>query len=230
MHLIKVGRLFAISDIHGCFKPFYELVVNTFKLTKSDQLILLGDYIDRGNQSKEVIDFIIDLKREGFNVTPLKGNHEAMLVDSYYNQDILPLWLMNYGMSTLESFGIYDIREIDSLYLEFFTKLDFYKIIGNVIFVHAGFDDSATDPFADECSMLWECRLSYQNPKLSDKTIIHGHRPKTISYVKKLIAEKSKVIPIDTGCVYVNQEGYGNLSALEINSMALYSVPGQNAL
>jgi Calcineurin-like phosphoesterase. len=57
-----MGRLFAISDIHGCFKPFYELIVNCIKLKKSDQLILLGDYIDRGDQSKEVIDFIIDLK------------------------------------------------------------------------------------------------------------------------------------------------------------------------
>jgi serine/threonine protein phosphatase 1 len=226
MNLIKVGRLFAISDIHGCYKPFYELVVNTIRLTKSDQLILLGDYIDRGNQSKEVIDFIIDLTREGFNVTSLTGNHEVMLVDSYYNQDIIPLWFMNNGMSTLESFGIQNIREIDSLYLEFFTKLDFYKIIGNVVFVHAGFDDSATDPFADKRGMIWECRLSYQNPVLSDKTIIHGHRPKTISYIKKLIAEKSKVIPIDTGCVYDNQDGYGKLSALEINSMTLYSVQG----
>jgi serine/threonine protein phosphatase 1 len=225
-----VGRLFAISDIHGCYRPFYELVVNSIRLTKSDQLILLGDYIDRGNQSKEVIDFIIDLTRDGFNVTSLAGNHEVMLVDSYYDRDLLPLWLMNSGMSTLESFGIQDIREIDSLYLEFFTKLDFYKIIGKVVFVHAGFDDSATDPFADKHGMIWECRLSYQNDMLSDKTIIHGHRPKTISYVKKLIAEKSKVIPIDTGCVYNNQDGYGNLTALEINSMVLYSVPGQNAL
>jgi serine/threonine protein phosphatase 1 len=60
---------------------------------------------------------------------------------------------------------------------------------------------------------------------LSGKTIIHGHRPKTISYVKKLIAEKSKVIPIDTGCVYEKQNGYGNLSALEVKSMTLFSVP-----
>jgi serine/threonine protein phosphatase 1 len=220
-----MGRLFAISDIHGCFKPFYELIVNTIKLTKSDQLILLGDYIDRGDQSKEVIDFIIDLTEEEFNVTPLAGNHEVMLTDSYYDPDVLPLWLMNSGMSTLESFGIQDIREIDNRYLEFFTTLDYYKIIGNMVFVHAGFDDFAINPFADKQSMIWECRLSYQNPKLSGKTIIHGHRPKTISYVKKLIGEKSKVIPIDTGCIYEKQIGYGNLSALEVNSMTLFSVP-----
>ena len=220
-----MDRIFAISDIHGCFKPFYELVVNTVILKKSDQLILLGDYIDRGNQSKEVIDFIMDLHKKGFNVTTLAGNHEVMLIDSYYDRDMMPLWILNNGMSTLESFGIQDIREIENRYLEFFKSLEYYKIIGNVVFVHAGFDDSATDPFADNQSMIWESRPSYLNPVLSDKTVIHGHRPKSISYVKKLIAEKSKVIPIDTGCVYGNQTGYGNLSALEVNSMILFSVP-----
>jgi serine/threonine protein phosphatase 1 len=222
---ILMGRLFAISDIHGCFKPFYELIFNTIKLTKSDHLILLGDYIDRGDQSKEVIDFIIDLHKEGFNISPLAGNHEMMLVDSYYDQHVLPLWLMNSGMSTLISFGIEDIREIDIRYLQFFATLEYYKIIGNVIFVHAGFDDNAINPFADKHGMVWECRLSYQNPVLSGKTIIHGHRPKTIPYIKKLISEKSKVIPVDTGCVYEKEIGYGNLSALEVNSMTLYSIP-----
>ncbi|HEY5470180.1 MAG TPA: metallophosphoesterase family protein [Bacteroidales bacterium] len=222
-----MNRLFAISDIHGCFKPFYELIVNTIKLTKSDQLILLGDYIDRGDQSKEVVDFILDLHKEGFNITPLAGNHEVMLIDSYYDPEMMPLWSMNSGMSTLESFGIQHIREIDNKYLEFFTRLEYYKIIDRVIFVHAGFDDFAVNPFEDKHGMIWECSLSYKNPALSGKTIIHGHRPKTISYVKKLIAKKSKVIPIDTGCVYEKQNGYGNLSALEVNSMTLYSVPNQ---
>jgi|SRR5450759_4689348 len=222
-----MNRLFAISDIHGCFKPFYELIVNTIKLTKSDQLILLGDYIDRGDQSKEVVDFILDLHKEGFNITPLAGNHEVMLIDSYYDPEMMPLWSMNSGMSTLESFGIQHIREIDNKYLEFFTSLEYYKIIDRVIFVHAGFDDFAVNPFEDKHGMIWECSLSYKNPALSGKTIIHGHRPKTISYVKKLIAKKSKVIPIDTGCVYEKQNGYGNLSALEVNSMTLFSVPNQ---
>lgn len=225
-----MGRLFAISDIHGCFKPFYELVVNTVKLKKSDQLILLGDYIDRGDQSKEVIDFIIELYEKGFNITALTGNHEVMLSDAYQDPDMLPLWLMNSGMSTLSSFGIQDIREIDNHYLDFFTNLEYYKTFGNFIFVHAGFDDYAINPFSDNYSMVWECRLSYDNPVLWGKTIIHGHRPKTISYVKKLISEKSKVIPIDTGCIYEKEQGYGNLSALEVNSMTLFSVPNQYAL
>jgi serine/threonine protein phosphatase 1 len=220
-----VKRLFAISDIHGCFKPFYELVVNIIKLTKHDNLILLGDYIDRGGQSKEVIDFIIDLKREGFQLTSLIGNHEVMLLNSYYNRNELLLWMMNSGLSTLESFGVQDIRDIDTRYLEFFTSLEYFKIITNLIFVHAGFNDLAADPFLDKDGMVWECALSYNNPMLSGKTIIHGHRPKRVSYVKALLSEKSTNISIDTGCVYKNEDGYGVLSALETNSMTLFSVP-----
>jgi serine/threonine protein phosphatase 1 len=218
-------RLFAISDIHGCFKAFHQLIVNTIKLSKSDRLILLGDYIDRGDKSKEVIDFIIDLRQEGFNVTPLAGNHEVMLIDSYYDPGMLPLWLMNGGMSTLTSFGINDIRELDDHYLEFFKSLDYYLILGNIVFVHAGFDDLADDPFLDEQSMVWECRLSYNHPALSGKTIIHGHRPKTVSYVKEIISERSLVIPVDTGCVYGKENGYGVLSALEVNNMTILSEP-----
>jgi serine/threonine protein phosphatase 1 len=220
-----MNRLFAISDIHGCFKPFYELIVNIVKLKKSDRLILLGDYIDRGERTKEVIDFIIDLSKEGFNIITLTGNHEVMLVDSYNDPDMMPLWLINNGMSTLKSFGIQDIREIDNHYMEFFTGLEYYKMIGNFIFVHAGFDDSSINPFLDKPAMVWECRVSYQNPMLAGKTIIHGHRPKTVSYIKRLISERSKVVPIDTGCVYEKEMGYGMLSALEVKSMTLFSVP-----
>jgi serine/threonine protein phosphatase 1 len=219
-----MNRLFAISDIHGCFKPFYELLVNVIKLKKTDQLILLGDYIDRGDQSKEVIDFIIDLQKSGFNITTLAGNHEVMLLDSYNNPEILPLWLMNSGMSTLVSFDIQNIKEIDIRYIEFFAALEYYKILGKLVFVHAGFDDYALNPFSEKHDMIWECRNLYQHPQLSGKIIIHGHRPKPVAYVNKLIKDKSMVIPIDTGCVYEKEMGYGSLSALEVINMTLHSV------
>ena len=218
-------RLFAISDIHGCYNTFYDLIVNKIKLKKSDKLILLGDYIDRGDQSREVLDFVLDLIKNKFNVTPLAGNHEFMLLSSYKNPDMLPLWLMNSGTSTLNSFGIKDIRELDIRYLHFIDNLEYYKVINNYIFVHAGFNDYAINPFLDKQSMIWECRPSYENPLLQGKTIIHGHRPITISYVNKLISEKSKVIPVDTGCIYESDLGYGNLSALEVISMTLFTVP-----
>lgn len=219
-----MSRLIAIGDIHGCFKPFYELVVNTIDLKKEDKLILLGDYIDRGTQSKEVVDFIIDLKEAGFDVTPLMGNHEAMLLEAYGDTGMLYQWYMNSGETTLQSIGIHDVRDLDETYLCFFSGLKYYESTGDFLFVHAGFNDLDADPFNDTYHMIWESRLSYKNPVLRGKTIIHGHRPKTLEYVKKQIRDKSPVIPIDTGCVYGREMDYGFLSALEINEMKLYSV------
>jgi len=220
-----MGKLYAISDIHGCFKTFSEMVVNGIKLKKSDRLILLGDYIDRGEQSKEVVDFILDLEKGGFDVTTLTGNHELMLTESYHDRNMLPLWLMNSGMTTLQSFGVDDVGDIEKKYIDFFLGLEYYKKIGDFIFVHAGFNDRAEDPFSDKFTMVWEAALSYSHPVFSGKTIIHGHRPKTLSHVKRLIDEKSNVIPVDTGCVYGREMGYGFLSALEVNTMKLISVP-----
>jgi serine/threonine protein phosphatase 1 len=219
-----MGRFFAISDIHGCFDTFYELLIRRIDLSRTDKLILLGDYIDRGDKSKEVVDLILDLKKKDFDIKPLSGNHEAMLVESYHNPEMLPLWYINSGMTTLQSFGIRDITDIDQKYIDFFMNLEYYALSGEFIFVHAGFNDFAPDPFSDLHSMIWECRMQYDNPVLAGKTIIHGHRPKTTDYVKKMIKENSKVIPVDTGCVYEKELGYGNLSALEINSMNLISV------
>lgn len=219
-----MGRFFAISDIHGCFDTFYELLIRRIDLSRTDRLILLGDYIDRGEKSKEVVDLILDLKEKGFDITTLSGNHEAMLVESYQNPEMLPLWYMNSGMTTLQSFGIHDIADIDKKYIDFFKNLKYYELSGDFIFVHAGFNDFAKDPFSDLHGMIWECKMQYDNPVLTGKTIIHGHRPKTIDYVKRMITENSKVIPIDTGCIYEKELGYGNLSALDINSMNLISV------
>jgi serine/threonine protein phosphatase 1 len=222
-----MGSLFAISDIHGCYNTFYELVVRTINLKKSDRLILLGDYIDRGNQIKEVIDFIIDLREKGFDIIILKGNHEAMLIDSITDQGMFNLWMMNSGLTTLESFGITNASQLEERYIDFFSSLKYYAVIGNLLFVHAGFNDFISDPFLDYEAMIWESNSSYSNPLLQGKRIIHGHRPKYVEYVRTLLKEKSNVIPIDTGCVYEKELGYGFLSALNVGKMELISVPRQ---
>jgi serine/threonine protein phosphatase 1 len=219
-----MGRLLAISDIHGCFDAFYHLITREIRLLKNDRLVLLGDYVDRGTQSKEVIDFIMDLMDKGFDIIPLTGNHEAMLLDSWKNFNMLPLWLLNDGLSTLDSFGIKEIDEMEKKYLDFFQSLKYYEETGSFLFVHAGFNDHAPDPFADKHGMIWECHPAYNNPMLANKTIIHGHRPKNVGFITSLLNENSKVIPIDTGSVYNKENGYGILSALDVGNMQLISI------
>ena len=122
-------RLFAIGDIHGCFDSLKRLIEETIQINHGDKVILLGDYIDRGTQSKEVVDYIIELQDKGFDVISLLGNHEAMLLDAYKNNDAVPPWIQNGGAETLKSFGINSPTNLQSKYIDFFKSLNpFYSI------------------------------------------------------------------------------------------------------
>ena len=217
-------RVFAIGDIHGCFSQFKEMVERHIRLTKTDKLVLLGDYIDRGRNSKKVIDYIIEMQQSGYDVIPLMGNHEAMLLDAIADPPGVTLWFVNGGTKTMQSFGIRRLNEFDPFYIDFFRKLEYYYEIENFLFVHAGFNDAIENPFSDKRAMLWNSSQSYQHPLLADKTIIHGHQTIKLSLLHECIDKKAQVINIDTGCVYAQHEDYGRLTAIEVNSLTTITI------
>ncbi len=217
-------RLFAIGDIHGCIDQLRELVESVIGIRKQDRIVFLGDYIDRGNKSREVVDYIMNLQHNGYAVIPLIGNHEWMLLEAYEKDDRLINWIFNGGSFTLESFGIIALKELSREYVDFFISLRYYYVFENYIFVHAGFNDNISDPFNDYYDMIWTRRESYSNPVFKDKIIIHGHTPVTLEICRKRIDKKNRVINIDTGCVYSDITGYGHLTAVEVFSMRLFSV------
>ena len=96
-------RIFVITDLHGKNELFRKSL-KEIGLKKTDKLILLGDIIDRGEDSKGLLDTIILLKEHSFDVTCLMGNHEQMLLDAHLNVNNLNLWLLNGGDKTLSSF------------------------------------------------------------------------------------------------------------------------------
>ena len=218
------NRLFAIGDIHGCFDSLKELVENKIQLQKDDKLILLGDYIDRGNKSKEVVDFIIELLENGYDVIPIMGNHESMLLDALEDEKNISKWIQNGGNETLKSFEINLLKVIESKYIEFFKGLRCYYAFEDYLFVHAGFNDNLLNPFTDYYSMLWKCKETYTNPLLSDKTIVHGHNPVRVAICEERVHTKHLVINIDTGCVYKDNEGFGRLAAYDCNNKRILFV------
>jgi serine/threonine protein phosphatase 1 len=217
-------RLFAIGDIHGCFDQFRIMVEERIKLRKGDRLVLLGDYIDRGLKIKEVIDYILDLKQNGFDVIPLIGNHESMMLDSVDNAVHLSGWFMNGGYDTLYSFGVESPDKLEEKYLHFFRSLLYYYIQDQFIFVHAGFNDEIADPLVDKYHMIWSRRETYSNPFFSKKVIIHGHTPIPSSVCREEVESGTRFINIDTGCVYDEEGGYGHLTAIEVFTRDIYSV------
>ena len=128
-------KKFAISDIHGCNITFNALL-EKIDLQKTDELYLLGDYVDRGPNSKGVIDTILELQSEGFFVKCLKGNHEDAMIKSLHDTDMLYNWFHWGGIQTLESFGTRFLDRIEDKYWDFlnnlelmFLKLPFIKFI-----------------------------------------------------------------------------------------------------
>lgn len=218
------NRHFAIGDIHGCFNSFKKLIEDKIGITKSDKVVLLGDYIDRGSQSKEVVDYIIELKEKGFEIIPLKGNHEAMLLDAFGDESLVSRWILNGGNETLKSFGISSLKKLETKYLDFFRNLRLYYEFENYLFVHAGFNDEIENPFDDSYHMIWNCRENYTHPILRDKTIIHGHCVIPSTTCDDRIKYDNPVINLDTGCVYLNHSGLGRLTSLEIYTRTILFV------
>jgi serine/threonine protein phosphatase 1 len=216
------GRLFAIGDIHGCIRQLTEIVEEKIRPDNDDTIILLGDYIDRGPEIKAVTDYIINLSGKGYNLRSLIGNHELMMLNSIRTGD-MALWFMNGGESTLDSFGIRHPGDLESKYIQFFSNLLWYFEYENYLFVHAGFNDNAADPFEDRYSMVWVRTEHYSNPLLKNRIIIHGHTPIKSTECIKAVRQNKKVINIDTGCVYSSPE-YGVLTAIELKSRTLHFV------
>ena len=219
-------RTFAIGDIHGCAKTAKKLLLDELKITKEDAIYFLGDYIDRGSGSKEVIDFILELKNENYNINTLRGNHEQLFMDSDNNFTDFQNWIANGGVATLESFEISRYADLEDVYKSFFSETKFYFEKDGFIFVHAGFDFSNENFLEDFDSMIWIRNMKVDRKKIGNRIIIHGHTPTPLEKVKKNLSsvkEKSS-LNIDTGCVLKDYNGLGFLTALETNTMTLYNV------
>src|SRR5947209_2745279 len=97
------GRTIAIGDIHGCSVALRALL-DAIDLGVDDTLVTLGDYIDRGPDSRGVLDLLIDLRMR-YRLVPLLGNHEALLLAALSDRQALELWLSCGGVETVRSYG-----------------------------------------------------------------------------------------------------------------------------
>ena len=191
-------RRFAIADIHGCLATFKNLI-NRIKLTNKDQLFLLGDYVNRGPDSKGVMNYIMELQKSGFQIFPLRGNHEQILLDSRSSK-------------------------ISEPYYSFLCQLPYYYETEDYFFVHASIDFDSIEPFQDTEAMLWK---RYSNPNvefLNGRKIIHGHTIHTIDQIKEAIEYHFPIIPLDNGCykgLRKELEDIGSLCALNLDTMEL---------
>jgi len=218
-------KKFAISDIHGCADTF-EALLNKIQFSTEDELYLLGDYIDRGPDSKGVIEDIWQLQDEGYHIKCLRGNHEQLMIDSKIDRQSAYIWMVNGGDKALDSFGGLILDEVPQKYFDWMENLPYYFEVDNFILVHAGFKFDMPDPFLEKHAMIWQ-RGWYQRINydwLGDRIIVHGHTPMSSFKIQNSFTtiKKTQYLDIDAGCVFKNRIlGGGKLCAMDLTNMEL---------
>jgi len=214
-------RTFVTSDIHGNNEAFNKALKH-IQLQKDDKLILLGDYIDRGVDSKGVLDTILYLKEQDFNLVCLIGNHEQMFLDAINDHRNLSQWIMNGGDTTLSSFLTRSIHKIPIQYIDLIKSFNYYYEDGKYIFVHAALNMFNENPFDDLETILWSREPDWllNEAWLKDRTLIHGHSPTEAKLIIESVQNRRNIICIDNGS-FVKREGFGNICVLQLENFSI---------
>jgi serine/threonine protein phosphatase 1 len=212
------GRHFAIGDIHGCNRTLCALL-QQLRLQPGDTLVCLGDYIDRGPDSKGVIDTLLELHRQNIILVTLRGNHEAMLLAAKNDAAEYGMWLRNGGDIALESFGLRNLENMAPEYIDFFQSTQLYFEWEQYVFVHAGLNFHLPDPFTDRHAMLWSRDRHIEPQKIGNRQLVHGHTPTALKKIRAMLT--APAINLDGGCVYGAEMGLGHLLALDLQTKEL---------
>lgn len=218
------SRRFVIGDIHGCSRTFRHLVTRRIMLTPADTLYLVGDLVDRGPDSKGVLDFVMELNSAGFRVLPIRGNHEEMMIQAGFSKQALSTWLNIGGQPVLESFGVQQLEEIPAGYLDLIRSFPYLRQTEEFIIVHAGVNYEAHQPLADLEALLWSRPYRTDVPLVNGKRIICGHT--VVSQAQIRASLSGNLILLDNGCVYgPTKPGMGCLTALNLDTLELEFQP-----
>lgn len=214
-----------IGDIHGMHHQLTELIekvrMQRYRNMERCVLVFLGDYVDRGPQSAQVVDTIMELQRNPVenswaDVIALKGNHEQMMVDAVKTGDPQDhfFWTRNGGRETLDSYGIQNTWEVPKKVIEWMESLPTRYIDkeNRVIFVHGGFYPDQYPNFSDEVAMWTRSsefmnsqyppeQTGWDNPLLEGYMVFHGHTPQ--NYGKGMQPyHDTRRVNLDTGACF----------------------------
>ncbi len=209
-------KIFVIGDVHGCLEMLQRLMDGIDWNPDSDGLIFLGDYIDRGEDPRGVVDFILEISREGRFVECLMGNHEDLFLEFLKGADPAN-FILNGGISTMESYnmdgGEDRSQEIPSEHLTFLKALKPWIELDDYYVVHAGFRPGIGLEEQTLQDLVWIREPFILSSYDFGKKVIFGHTP---FYDPLIMGNK---IGLDTGAVYGNR-----LTCLELPAMKFHSV------
>lgn len=213
---METEKTFVVGDVHGCLHMLLRLLDTVPWRPGRDGLIFVGDCIDRGPDSKGVVDCILDLMRKDGGVACVLGNHEAMLMDylAGIKQD---LYLANQGMTTLRDYLARKPKGEGPLvppeHLAFYRSLKPFLELDDYYVVHAGFRPGIEIGRQSVEDMIWIREPFISSDEDFGKKVVFGHTP-----FPRPLTMKNK-IGIDTGAVYGNR-----LTCVELPEERFYSV------
>ena len=214
-----MSRILIISDIHGCLNQFNELLDSIKYVPSEDELILLGDYVDRGPHSKETIERVRELV-DNYGVITLRGNHDQRLVDLIKTDSkvVQSKFLEHGGLHTLRSYCdfITDHSDVELLgqardyirdhyysHIEFLESLPLYHEDIHHIYVHAGLNPKYMNwrDQSDHDFMYIKEDFHHAEP-FTDKPVVFGHTRTIELHDSPEIWFGQGKIGIDGGCAY----------------------------
>jgi len=205
---MKQGRLIAIGDIHGCSAAL-EQVLDTIAPGPGDTIVTLGDYVNRGPNSRRVIERLLDLSDQ-CTLIPLLGNHDETFLDVL--QGGLPLdgLLEMHGETTLDSYGYKgSLSVVPPEHVVFLANCQMLYETERHFFAHANYAPNKPLDEQSRLDLLWlSLRDSEPCEHFSKKRAILGHTPQS----NGVPLDRGHFVCIDTGCVYG-----GVLTALDVN-------------
>jgi serine/threonine protein phosphatase 1 len=200
-----------------------KALLNALNLRHGDRLIMLGDYVDRGPDSKGVLDTIMQLLEERYDVTALLGNHDDMMLKAITDSsdNLAKSWFGDWG----ESFGIDDPKEVPEKYVYFLESLPLIAVEQDYVFVHAGLAYDASDPIAESQPhhMLWQESGVPDRHRLGGRIVVTGHYIRSIEEIRASL--NSERIYLDNGAFTANLPEFGNLVALNLDAKELIIQP-----
>lgn len=213
-----MSRLIAIGDIHGCDNTL-RVLLESINPQPEDTFVFLGDYCNRGPNTKAVIDQILALAQIS-TVHCILGNHEEMILAAYQGgKSDHDFWTKFGGDTTLASFGVSKAKEIPGIYLKFIADCKDYFETDDFIFVHAGCDPEKTMDKQNGGDLRWKKLNKDQTKHTSGKTVVCGHS------AQKQIYDAGYLICIDTGCgIWPG----GRLSAIDLISGKIWQAGGRS--